>query len=114
MANETGWEYLLSLHGTVLFVDKSLGFWVKFVANRVPMTPEIPHGVSDSITLHNRCGVRLVGFDKAHRIGKQLQFDHSHKSAGDTGRAYPLETAEQLLADFWREVDRVVKESHDE
>lgn len=90
MANETGWEYLLSLHGTVFFVDASLGYWVKFVANQVPATPEIPHGISYSITLHNRRGVRLVGFDNAHRIGKQPKLDHWHKSATDTGRAYSV------------------------
>lgn len=114
MPNETGWEYLLSLHGTVFFVDESLGYWVKFIANQVPITQEMPHGVSYSITLHNRRGARILGFDNAHRIGKQSKLDHWHKTATDTGRSYPLESAEQLLADFWREVDRIVKESHDE
>lgn len=60
MPSETGWEYLLSLHGTMLFVDESLGYWVKFVANQVPISQEIPHGISYSVTLHNRRGVRIL------------------------------------------------------
>lgn len=114
MPNKTGWEYLLNLHGVVFFVDESLGYWVKFVAIQVPITQEIPHGVSYSITLHNRRGMRILGFDNAHRVEKQPKRDHWHKTATDTGRYYALESADQLLADFWREVDRIVKESQDE
>jgi len=58
--------------------------------------------------LHDRHGSRVLGFDNAHRIGKQGQFDHWHRSSDDLGRRYAFESPEKLLADFWQEVDRVL------
>ena len=48
-----------------MFVDEA-GHWVKFVAMRVEPTPERPHGLVYSLTLHASDGTRLVGFDNAH------------------------------------------------
>jgi hypothetical protein len=114
MSDNGGWEYLSSLHGTTFVVDERLGLWVKFVVLLVPSTPEVPHGIAYSLTLHNRTGKRLLGFDNAHGVGKREQFDHWHRHGGDAGRKYEFETPNQLLADFWREVDRVIKENQDE
>lgn len=114
MPDNGGWEYLLSLNGTTFVIDERLGLWVKFVVLRVPTTSEVPHGIGYSLTLHNRTGKRLLGFDNAHAIGKREEFDHWHRHEGDPGRMYEFETPNQLLADFWREVDRVIKENHDE
>lgn len=114
MATETGWDWLLSLDGVTMIVDERLGFWVKFVAREVASNESIPHGVSYSLTLHDRRGSRMLGFDNAHRVGKQAQFDHWHRAQADLGRRYVFESPEKLLADFWREVDRVLKESDDE
>ena len=40
---DPGLDTLLELHGQTLFVDEA-GHWVKFVAIRVGVTPERPHG----------------------------------------------------------------------
>jgi hypothetical protein len=56
----------------------------------------------------------VLGFDNAHRVGKQEQFDHWHRTKADLGRQYAFESPEKLLADFWREVDRVLMESNDD
>ena len=50
---DPGLDTLLELHGQTLFVDEA-GHWVKFVAIRVGVTPERPHGLSYSLTLHAR------------------------------------------------------------
>jgi hypothetical protein len=41
---------------------------VKFVVKRVDTTPEQPHGLRYSLTLHAGSGERLVGFDNAHPV----------------------------------------------
>jgi len=114
MTTETGWDYLLSLDGVTMVVDERLGFWVKFVSRKVPSSEVIPHGVTYSLTLHDRRGNRMLGFDNAHRVGKQGPFDHWHRAQVDPGRKYSLASPEMLLVDFWREVDRVLKESNDD
>jgi len=97
-----------------MVVDERLGFWVKFVSRKVPSSEVIPHGVTYSLTLHDRRGNRMLGFDNAHRVGKQGPFDHWHRAQVDPGRKYSLASPEMLLVDFWREVDRVLKESNDD
>lgn len=97
-----------------MVIDERLGFWVKFVAQAVPKSAAIPHGVNYSLTLHDRRGSRVLGFDNAHRIGKQGQSDHWHRSSNDLGRCYAFESPEKLLADFWQEVDRILKEWSDD
>ena len=62
---DPGLDTLLDLHGQILFVDE-IGHWVKFIARRTEVTPERPHGISYSLTLHAPDGARLVGFDNAH------------------------------------------------
>lgn len=114
MNAETGWGYLLSLDGVTMVVDEQLGFLVKFVVRKTPSSETVPHGVNYSLTLHDRRGNRVLGFDNAHRVGKQEQFDHWHRTKADLGRQYAFESPEKLLADFWREVDRVLKESNDD
>lgn len=114
MSTDTGWSYLLSLDGITMVVDEQLGFWVKFVAREVPSNEAVPHGVSYSLTLHDRRGSRKLGFDNAHRVGKHGQFDHWHRTQTDPGRKYAFDSPEKLLTDFWQEVDRVLKEAHDD
>ena len=62
---DPGFNTLLELDGVVLVVD-DLGHWVKFEVRRSAVTPERPHGLSYSLTLHAPDGGRLVGFDNAH------------------------------------------------
>jgi hypothetical protein len=71
-----------------------------------------------SLTLHDPNGNRLVGFDNAHGVpphGSRFQkpsteHDHWHRTGNVEGRPYQFTTADQLLADFEAEVDRVLAE----
>ena len=63
-------DVLLDLDGQVLVVDPEGGHWVRFVVTRVPVSPEKPHGIDYSLTLHGPDGERLVGFDNAHPVGE--------------------------------------------
>ena len=105
-------DTLLDLHGQVFVVDLDGKYWVK----RVDPTPERPHGLSYSLTLHTESGERLVGFDNAHSVqpaagpaGKSRR-RHDHKHRLRTVRPYDYEDAATLLADFWAEVDAVLKQ----
>ncbi|MFC0012777.1 toxin-antitoxin system TumE family protein [Devosia nitrariae] len=105
---------LVELHGQRLFIDDE--HWVKFIVVRVEVTPERPHGLSYSLTLHDGSGERLVGFDNAHAVsdvkgpsGKgKRKFDHKHRLR--TIRPYDYRDAATLLQDFWAEVDAVLRE----
>lgn len=104
-------DTLLDLDGLTFVVDPEGGHWVRFAVNRVPVTPEKPHGLDYSLTLHGRTGERLVGFDNAHPVGRQERGhpqDHRHRIR--TVRPYGYSDAASLLADFWSEVDAVLKE----
>jgi uncharacterized protein DUF6516 len=110
-------DVLLDLDGQVLVVDPEGGHWVRFVVTRVPTSPEKPHGIDYSLTLHGPDGERLVGFDNAHPVARQKrgeQQDHRHTPAmpghQQTARAYEYSDAATLLADFWTTVDAVLRE----
>ena len=45
-----------------------LGHLVRFVVSRTEVTEARPHGLSYSLTLHDRSGRRLMGFDNAHAV----------------------------------------------
>lgn len=115
-ARDPSLDALLDLDGQILVIDQAGRFWVKFVVKRVEPSPERPHGLSYSLTLHGENNERLVGFDNAHPIrhskgpgGRTLeQFDHRHRFR--TIRSYEYKDAATLLADFWTEVDAVLKE----
>jgi hypothetical protein len=104
-------DTLLDLDGLTLVVDPDGGYWVRFVVTQVPSTPEKPHGLDYSLTLHGPDGERLVGFDNAHPVGRQKRGepqDHHHRI--QTVRPYDYSDAATLLADFWTAVDAVLKE----
>ena len=104
-------DVLLDLEGQVLVVDSDGGHWVRFVVTRVPVSPEKPHGIDYSLTLHGLDGERLVGFDNAHSVGQGKRGepqDHRHRLR--TIRAYEYRDAATLLADFWTTVDAVLRE----
>lgn len=109
-------DLLLDLDGQVLFVDPDGKYWVKFVVMRVDPSPERPHGLKYSLTLHDEAGERLVGFDNAHSVrgrsgpsGKRGK-RHDHKHRIRTVKPYEYQDAAALLADFWVEVDAVLRE----
>ena len=106
-------DALLALDGEVFVIDPSGGHWVKFVVKRVEATPERPHGLSCSLTLHAASGERLVGFDNAHparRAARSRRSTHDHKHRLKTVRPYDYENAASLLTDFWTEVEAVLAE----
>ena len=104
-------DTLLDLDGLTLVVDPEGGHWVRFVVTQVPATPEKPHGLDYSLTLHGRNGERLVGFDNAHPVGRQKRGDpQDHRHRIRTVKPYEYTDAAALLADFWAEVDAVLKE----
>ncbi len=79
---------------------------VRFVVTRVPVSPEKPHGIDYSLTLHGPDGERLVGFDNAHPVARQKRGqaqDHRH-------RLREYQDTATLLADFWETVDAVLRE----
>jgi hypothetical protein len=60
-----------------------------------------------------------MGYDNSHAVkppkkfkyaGQCLPYDHKHRHASDKGVPYAFGDAAQLLADFFAEVDRVLKE----
>lgn len=113
---EPGAEALLDLDGQLLVVDAKGRYWVRFSVNRTPPTPERPHGLKYSLTLHGPDGERLIGFDNAHAVrqsrgpggGGRGFLDHRHRM--ETVRPHRFKDAPTLLADFWTEVDRLLRE----
>ena len=105
---------LLDLHQEVL--DQGDGYWLKIEAWEVPISDAVPHGVRYSLTLHNPKGSRILGYDNAHAVkrrsgysGRNLTYDHKHRSATDPGIRYEFKDAHQLLCDFFADVDRTLK-----
>jgi hypothetical protein len=109
-------EFLLAFDGRVHHLEQ--GYWLKFEIKRNTFAKERPHGLSYSFTLHAPDGTRLVGFDNAHGVpaaGSRLRrappaSDHWHRTENDPGRPYKFADADTLLADFFREVRRVLKD----
>lgn len=91
------------------------GFWVKILARRVPPDDNRPHGVSYTLTLHDRSGQRVFGIDNAHPVRltrgpasrSSTVCDHVHR--GELVRRYSYRDADSLVDDFWREVEAILK-----
>jgi hypothetical protein len=113
---DPGADVLLDLDGQVFVVDAKGRYGVRFSVNRVVSTPERPHGLKYSLTLHGPGGERLIGFDNAHAVresrgpgGKRRgALDHKHRLG--TVRPYRFKDPATLLVDFWAEVDQLLKE----
>jgi hypothetical protein len=114
---DVGLDNLLDLNGQIFVIDPYGKLWVKFSVKQVAPTPEKPHGLSYSLTLHDEAGNRLVGFDNAHpaqsgtgpgaKARRNKEFDHKHQE--QKAKPYQYKSAEILLGDFWSEVDKVLK-----
>jgi hypothetical protein len=102
-------DTLLDLHGQVLVIDEA-GYWVRFVVHQVPVTAEKPHGLDYSLTLHGPDGTRLAGFDNAHQVDAERRVERDHKHRLRTVRPYDYRDAAALVADFWAEVESVMRE----
>jgi hypothetical protein len=115
---DIGLEALLGLDGSIL--EQEGGYWIKIDVRRIPMSGHAPHGIRYSLTLHDRNGTRVLGYDNAHAVkppkkfkfaGQRLPYDHRHRTASDEGVPYAFESASRLLEDFFAEADRVIKEA---
>lgn len=115
---DIGLETLLDLDGSIL--EQEGGYWIKIAAKRVPVSQHQWHGIKYSLTLHDKYGVRVLGYDNAHAVkppkkfkfsGWRLPYDHRHRTSRDKGVPYAFESAHRLLEDFFAEVDRVIKEA---
>jgi hypothetical protein len=116
MKHDPALDTLLDLDGLILVVDPQTRHWVRIAARRVPVTEARPHGLDYSLTLHGPDGERLMGFDNAHPVrpragpGGKAGKARDHKHRRQTVRPYEYRDAATLLADFWGEVDVVLKE----
>lgn len=117
MPDDPGLVTLLDLDGQI--IDQGGGYWLQIVAWRVDRTREVPHGIRYSLTLHEPGGRRILGYDNAHAVraprkfkhaGRRLPYDHRHRHARDRGEPYEFQDAHQLLSDFFKDVDEVMKE----
>ena len=104
-------DSLLDLHDQILIIDEA-GYWVKFVVLKVPVALDRPHGLNYSLTFHDPTGQRLLGFDnahqvKGHRVGDAQAMDHRHRLRSI--KPYEYVNAGLLLADFWSEVESVMR-----
>lgn len=118
MREDEGIDTLLDLDGDIY--DQDGGYWIKIEARRVEPSAEIPHGVRYSLTLHAPNGKRILGYDNAHAAipagkfkyaGQVWAHDHKHRHARDKGELYRFQDAAQLLDDFFKDVDRTLKEA---
>ena len=82
------------------------GWWVKTEASVVPRTANRPFGVKYSLTLHDRSGNRVLGYDNAHGIPGHRRVEWDHKHLRDRVRPYSYQSAAKLLEDFYADVDR--------
>lgn len=117
MPRDPALDTLLDLRGSIL--DQGGGYWIKLEAWQVDASPEIPHGIRYSLTLHEPYGTRILGYDNAHSVkppkkfkyaGRVLAYDHKHRHPADKGIPYEFKDAQQLMSDFFSEVDRVLAE----
>lgn len=114
MKRDTGLDYLLDLAGEIIVQDD--GTWIKIEATLLDKpTKERPHGIKYSLTLHDRDGKRMLGFDNAHDVrpskrgfyaGHRVEYDHKHSN--EKVVPYQFKSAAQLLEDFFTEVDKIV------
>jgi hypothetical protein len=108
-ARDHSLDTLLALDGQVLVIDAA-GYWVRFVVTQIPVSPEKPHGLDYTLTLHAPDGERLVGFDNAHQVKGQKSRATDHRHRHRTVTPYAYRDAAALVADFWSQVEAVMRE----
>jgi hypothetical protein len=113
-SHDPGLAILLDLDGEAFAVDAVGNYRARFIIKQVPPSPQRPHGLSYSLTMHDETGARLVGFDNAHaapaRKGRGRIVAQNHRHRLETIRPYEYRDAATLLADFWTEVYAVLNE----
>ena len=116
MQKDNGLDTLLDLDGLV--IEQHYGFWVQFAVARTDVTPQRPHGLRYSLTLHDKYGHRVMGYDNAHAVklpkkykyaGRKIEYDHQHRHLSDRGVPYEFESGYQLMQDFFESVDEILE-----
>jgi len=108
-------EFLLDWDGEVIVQDR--GYWVKIEARRRDRSRQVPHGFDYSLTLHDKYGKRVLGFDNAHAAPKKggqfsprrVEYDHWDRD-GRTIEVYEFTDAGKLVEDFFAAVDQMMKD----
>jgi hypothetical protein len=101
-------EFLLSLDGFEF--QMAAGYVVKIEAHLAPATVNRPQGIKYSVTLHDPDRQRIYGMDNAHSVRRQTEYDHRHLYGRRKVVAYQYHGPAELLADFYREVERILRE----
>ena len=101
-------DFLLSLDGSEFRLLS--GDVVKIEAHTVAATRHRPQGIKYSLTLHDPAGQRIYGMDNAHGVRRQTEYDHRHIHGRRKMVAYQYRGPAELLADFYREVERILAE----
>ena len=93
------------------------GYWIKYDVRAVAISPDWPHGIKYSLTLHDRHGNRIFGIDNAHlptarggpsrKSTRPKAADHVHR--GGQIHRYDFMDAKTLLADFDKGVVATLK-----
>ena len=108
-------QNLLDLTGSV--IDQGEGYCIDIEAWSAKPSREAPHVIRYTLTLHEPCGKRILGYDNAHAVkppkkfkfsGQRLAYDHKHRHVNHKGVPYAFVDAHQLLSDFFVEVDQVL------
>ncbi|MFK5926448.1 MAG: DUF6516 family protein [Desulfuromusa sp.] len=94
------------------------GYWTKFEAYQIESSKHLPHGISYSLTFHDKNNRWIIGFDNAHAIkprrkkysARKVTWDHKHQL--EKVFPYEFESAGQLLEDFWEAVEIYLGEGH--
>jgi hypothetical protein len=112
-----GWDYILDLHRQKIGYDN--GFWVTIRATRVEPDEHRPHGLMYALTLHDEHDDRILGYDNSHgvdvatgpakRTTRPVAFDHIDRR-GKKSVPYAFTTPFKLVADFFAEVDKILRE----
>jgi Family of unknown function (DUF6516) len=100
--------FLLSLNGFEFRLAS--GYVIKIEAQAVIATRHRPHGVKYSLTLHDLSGSRIYGMDNAHGVRRRMEYDHRHVYGRRKMVGYAYRGPAELLSDFYREVERVLKQ----
>lgn len=121
MNEDYGLRTLLDMHGFQFTLEN--GYWWKIEVYQVQKNQFRPHGIRYNLTLHNQHNLRVFGMDNAHGIkppkkgrfsGRLIVYDHMHRTAHDKGYPYEFTSAEQLLTDFFANVDKIINEREQE
>lgn len=102
-------ETLLEMDGEIYIYPSK--HWHKIEARKLKCVDKnFPQGIKYSLTLHSPDGARILGYDNAHVIPGykfDLPFDHLHR--GTRIVRYSYQNAEQLLTDFFNDVEILIE-----